>query len=142
VIQRASFQDYALSTVFANLRHLTTYEDFLRRPIAKPCQQFNNRAVNIGLEQIFMALAFVGAAAWLAAAYNWLHFSWKLQDALNRKLVPSSLVRRRMSLVWMFAAGDIVPGTVHYRRNCKTALIVAASAWVAMLVVGGIHSYI
>ena len=47
-----------------------------------------------------------------------------------------------MSLIWMFAAGDIVPGTAHYRRNCKIALIVAAFAWVTMLIIGSIRPYI
>jgi hypothetical protein len=96
----------------------------------------------VSVEHLFTALWVVAAAAFLAAGYCQLRFNWKLQDALNRRLVPSSLIKRRMSLIWMFAAGDIVPGTAHYRRNCKIALIVAAFAWVTMLIIGSIRPYI
>ena len=99
------------------------------------------RVVNIGFDQFFTALWGVAAAAFLACGYYSLRFSWKLQDALNRKLVPSSLIRPRMALDWMFAVGDIVPGTAHYRRRCKIALMIALAACLALFVMAGMRPH-
>jgi hypothetical protein len=93
--------------------------------------------VTVTFEQMFTALWVVGAMAFLACGYYSLRFTWKLQDALNRKLIPSSLIKGRMNLIWMFAVGDIVPGTAHYRQRCKIALVIAVAAWLALFIMSG-----